>query len=640
MISWDDINEDLRKQRDYLALEKEVDYERYQKEMSTLNQKQKVAKGLSWHPTQLFKKGFAIGNRAFIVLKRRKQDQLPHKLRAGAPVIVFPTNKHQDKNRPEKNGVVNFVDRHRMKIILNTEELPFWIDDGELSVELLFDERTYREMEKALHLLLTVDKGRLKQLKGIFYGLKPAEFETLPNLSTQSLNASQHSAVQHIVAANDVAIVHGPPGTGKTTTLVEAIRQLAVLKEQVLVCAASNSAVDLMAERCAKAGLNVVRIGNISRVDEAVLSLTLDVRLNEHPESKHIKKVRLQANELRRKTGRFKKWGQRSAREENIANLKEVRELNAWARKLEDRLLEEVLFRADVIACTLVNSTHSSLRDRRFKVVIIDEAAQALTPASWIPILRADKVVLAGDPCQLPPTVKSMAAQKAGFDKTLLELAIGHFPIQSFLDTQYRMNERIMQFSNAQYYEGRLKAAEHVRDWKVAGWAGHSLIYIDTAGCGFEEEQNAKSLSRFNPGEYHLFREHVLQLIAAVGASAPGVEIGFISPYKEQVMYVTEQIAEESVFDDFRDSMTVNTIDGFQGQERDVIYISLVRSNSSGEIGFLKDYRRMNTALTRAKKLLVVIGDSATIGMDKFFGDFLDYVDQAGDYQTGWGYMA
>ncbi len=640
METWEAIDQEIIKLKASLALEKKEDYDRYQSELAKANQKQKVEKGVSWHPCQLSKKGFTLGNRAFIVIHRSKSNEGPHRLRAGGPVDVFLSGKaNEPKNRNAVNGVIHFVNRNKMKVILNMEEFPFWIDDGDISVELQFDERTYREMDKALNTLAKASTGRLKELKGVCFGKIPPAFGSSPEFSVEELNESQEAAVKHILSAKDVALVHGPPGTGKTTTLVKAIAELAKIEKQVLVCASSNAAVDLLSERCSNAGLNVVRIGNISRVDESILSITLESRLAEHPENKNIKKVRQQAEEIRRKTRKFKKWNQREARQDNIAALKEARDLESWARQLEDRLLEEVLFQADVIACTFVNATHSSLRKIEFNTVVIDEAGQALEPATWIPIINANKVVLAGDPFQLPPTVKSSEAKKAGLEVTLLERLIKRFDQQAFLNTQYRMHSDIMNFSNRQFYNNDLKAADLVANWKLSNYAGKSVVYIDTAGCGFDEKTNEKSLSRYNDGEFFILQEHFLEF-SKTQAIESMPSIGIISPYREQVIFMEEKIGEEEAFTPFLDNLTIKTIDGFQGQERDVIYISLVRSNPTAEIGFLKDYRRMNVAMTRAKKLLIVIGDSATIGADKFYLDFLNYVEENGEYRTGWEFMS
>lgn len=522
------------------------------------------------------------------------------------------------------------------------------------------------------------------------------------------LNRSQQAAIHAIVENRDIAVVHGPPGTGKTTTLVAAIQLLCTRENTVLVTAPSNTAADLLTERLANAGLQVVRIGNISRVDEAVLEHTLDAILAKHPESKNIKKVKLQAAEYRRQARRYKRsFGPEDRREREHLKT-QARELEAWANTLEDRLVDEVLTSAQAITCTLVGAAHPLLDKRKFRTCVIDEAAQALEPACWIPIAKCSRVVLAGDPFQLPPTVKSLDAARAGLSTTLIERCIDLLPDRvCLLTVQYRMHQAIMEFSNQYFYGGALVAHESVATRRLPSSFGHAgvehsehlsakakqmadaspfplggsaVTFIDTAGCGFDEQLQTSSgslhraLSRFNPEEALLVREHLLRLLHQLSgehAQTPYNEgnapreialpsVGILSPYREQVTYLEQVFREDPTFSHglsaknrqlgaakavteipsgHEAALTINTIDGFQGQERDVIYISLVRSNAKHEIGFLQDYRRMNVAMTRARMMLVVIGDSATIGNNKFYQAFLDYCAEQGQYQTAWEYM-
>jgi predicted DNA helicase len=396
--------------------------------------------------------------------------------------------------------------------------------------------------------------------------------------------------------------------------------------------------VDVLTERLAESGLNVVRIGNISRVDESILSHTLDWQISNHPDSKHIKKVKIEAAELRRQAKRYKRSFGPEERRNRGQMFKEAGQLNAWARQLEERLLNHVLASAQVITCTLVGAANEVLQKRHFRTVLIDEAAQALEPACWIPILKASRVVLAGDPFQLPPTVKSRAAEKKGLNVTLIEKCLQRLEHTSLLKVQYRMNETIMGFSNQRFYDGALRAAEGVKEHRLPVADNHPLVFIDTAGCGFDEKLQVAYLSRFNPEEFLILREHLYALIKAhreMELEPP--EIAIISPYREQVKYMDTAISEDSELAD--QPLTINTIDGFQGQESDVVYISLVRSNAKGEIGFLKDYRRMNVAMTRARRQLIVIGDSATIGHDPFYTEFLEYCEKYGEYRTAWEFM-
>lgn len=499
-------------------------------------------------------------------------------------------------------------------------------------------------------------------------------------LGPSGLNPSQQAAVHAIVENRDITIIHGPPGTGKTTTLVAAIKLLCQRETTVLVTAPSNTAADLLTERLATAGLNVVRIGNISRVDENVLEHTLDSILAKHPESKNIKKVKIQAAEYRRQARRFKRSFGHEERREREHLKTQARELESWANSLEDRLVDQVLTSAQAITCTLVGAAHPLLDKRKFRTCVIDEAAQALEPACWIPIAKCGRVVLAGDPYQLPPTVKSLDAARAGLSTTLIERCIEHLSDRvSLLTVQYRMHQAIMDFSNQYFYGGALIAHESVAGRVLDSVAPHSfgqgaVTFIDTAGCGFDERMQQSSgslhraLSRYNPEEALLVREHLLQLLHQLTGEQTQLphnegnsphettlpSVGILSPYREQVTYLEQVFQEDPAFAHLLHSrkqsvnlrpstqepnITINTIDGFQGQERDVIYISLVRANPKHEIGFLQDYRRMNVAMTRARMMLVVIGDSATIGKNKFYQSFMDYCAERGAYRTAWEFM-
>jgi ATP-dependent RNA/DNA helicase IGHMBP2 len=448
-------------------------------------------------------------------------------------------------------------------------------------------------------------------------------------------------------------VVHGPPGTGKTTTLVAAIKQLSATEHTILVCAPSNAATDLLTERIAEAGLNVVRIGNLSRIDDSVLSHTLDMVLNNHPESKNVKKIKIRAAELRRQASQFKRSYNRDDAMERRKQRQEANELLDWATELENRIIDQILSGAQVITCTLVGAASGVLQNYKYRTVVIDEAAQALEPSCWIPLLKASRVVLAGDPFQLPPTVKSREAAKAGLSHTLIEKCLDLLPDVQLLNTQYRMHNAIMGFSNQWFYKGALQSAEVAAERRLISVGADDLtffepiVFIDTAGCDFEEKTAKGSIwsaSRYNHGEMMMIREHFLKLNAHFSEQfQPSIAI--ISPYKEQVTRLEQLFAEEKDLAPYTEQainaqVTISTIDGFQGQERDIVYLSLVRSNPKAEIGFLSDYRRMNVAMTRARKLLVVIGDSATIGKTPFYEAFLEYVEKNGRYQTAWEYMA
>ncbi len=637
------IDQQLHKLQQLLKLEKQEDFERYRKDVLTLSLAEKRKKGLTWHPLTINKQGYTVGDRAFVIVERNKDTDSSHRFKSGAPVELYSLadDKFSKTTQRSQSGVIHFVDKRKMKIILNSKDFPDWLTNGQLGVDLLFDERTYLEMEKVLKLLLKTKTGRLSELKSIFFGNLPPRWSTPPEVHHAYLNEAQVKAVANVLATEDLSVVHGPPGTGKTTTLVHAIKLICEKEKNVLVTAPSNAAVDLLVDRLSEKGLNVVRIGNISRVDEELISLTLEGRLSSHPESKNIKKVRIQAAKARREAKKYKRNFGNKEREQRRDAYQEARELEDWARMLEDRIISEILSNADVIACTLVNATHSRLKDINFRTVVIDEAAQALQPASLIPISKAYRVVLAGDPLQLPPTVKSIEAQKGGFGISLLEKSIRYMKDVNFLDVQYRMNDMIMQFSNKQFYNNQLKADVTVAEHSLGIPDYCPVQFIDTAGCGFAEAINPETGSRHNEGEFFILREHFLQLVDSLAEQDSELSsIALISPYRAQVMHIKESLEQDEKLMAYAKHVDINTIDAFQGQERDVIYISLVRSNEKSEIGFLSDYRRMNVAMTRARKQLVIIGDSATIGNDKFYGEFISYTEEVGGYRSAWEFMS
>jgi len=639
------VNEALTELLGVLKIEKEADFERYRQMVIQLSLKEKREKGITWYPIEVKKEGFTFGERAFIVVDKTTQLNEPHRFKPGTPVELYSLaeDKFSDKDKKDRKitGVIQFLKRNQMKIVLNAKDNPPWVHYGQVGVDLLFDERTYVEMERAVKKVIKAKGDRLAELKAFFYNQSTPKFNELPTVHHDYLNDAQKSAVQHILAATDIAIVHGPPGTGKTTTLVHAIKLLCETEKNILVTAPSNAAVDLLAERLSQKGLRVVRVGNISRVEESILNLTLDAQMASHPDSAHIKKVKIQAAESRRKARKFKRNFRGQQREERRDNYREARELEDWAKQLEDKLLSEILYGSQVVACTLVNTVHPVLNQLKFRTVVIDEAAQAMSPATWIPISRVSKVILAGDPFQLPPTVKSIEAKKKGLGITLLEKCVEQLPIVSFLNVQYRMNEKIMSFSNSQFYDNQLVAAEEVKDWVLPKGDIQPIVFIDTAGSGFEEEVNEETLSKFNSGEYFILREHFLQFVETLSENDLEMpSVGIITPYRAQINHIKDEFLSDEKCTPYEEFITINTIDGFQGQERDVIYISLVRSNGDNEIGFLSDYRRMNVAMTRARKQLVVIGDSGTIGIDNFYGDFIKYVEEIGGYRSAWEFMS
>lgn len=665
----------FQKLRQLLRQEKEADHRAFLEMVREKPLSDRVEQGYTWYPLQVVNTGFALSEKAFVIVERSTRLNAPHQLRAGQPVSLF--TQAPDVDQPFQQGVINFVERNRMKIILNARDVPEWINAGQLGVDMLFDDRSYHEMDRALEKVMAAKGDRLAELRGILtgtvkparntnsgqqYGVRMPDNQAINQQSKngQGLNDSQQQAIESILYNRDISIIHGPPGTGKTTTLVAAIKALSQTESTVLVTAPSNTAADLLTERLDAQGLNVVRIGNISRVDDSVLQHTVDALLAAHPEAKNIKKVKIEAAEYRRQAQRFKRsFGAEDRRERNHLK-QQARDLDGWARMLEDRVIEEILSSAQAITCTLVGAAHPLLEKRKFQTCIIDEAAQALEPACWIAIAKCNRVVLSGDPFQLPPTVKNLEAARQGLSTTLIERCLELLPEQvSLLTVQYRMHQVIMGFSNQYFYNGALTADVSVASRELFSPdelpAETGVTFIDTAGCGYEErlQENPGALhrnpSRFNAEEAMLVREHLRQLMLRYGYSVDGPatlpeglpSIGVLSPYREQVNYLETLFREDAQLSVLLTAsiLSVNTIDGFQGQERDVIYISLVRSNDKHEIGFLQDYRRMNVAMTRARMVLVVIGDSATIGHNKFYQEFLDYCAEHGAYRTAWEFV-
>ncbi len=630
--------EELRQLLEVLQQEKEEEIKQYEILLNQLSISEKVKKGACWYPLQVVSSGWGLGEHPFVVLERTKLLGKPHKFRAGQVVSVF-SEKFTTDNL-ELKGVVYYVKKDKMKVIFYGTELPRWVMAGKIGVQLNFDERSYQEMENAVQRVIDAKGDRLSELRQILLGKTPASFDKERHVyQIPHLNNSQNKAVQDILSARDVAVIHGPPGTGKTTTIVAAIEQLVKSTSPILVCAPSNAATDLLTEKLAEKNLRVVRIGNVSRVDESLLQHTMEGILQQLPEMQEVKKLKIQAAKMKRDAQKFKRSFGHEQREDRRNAYRESRDIMSHAKMLEDYIIDKTLKEADVICCTLVGTMNRYIDKMTFDVVIIDEAAQALEPAAWIPIGKANKVIFAGDPYQLPPTVKSRKAAQNGLSKTLLEKCVERLDTVNLLDTQYRMHHKIMGFSNQEFYNNELRADESVANWQLQmtdGMPSPSVEFIDTAGCGFEEQQNEESRSYYNAEEYFVLRQHLDHLLVVLGDQK--VSIGIISPYRQQVVDIQDAIEKD--FDHFPEAdIVVDTIDAFQGQERDVIYITMVRSNDRGEIGFLKDTRRMNVAMTRAKKKLIIIGDSATLASFQFYNSFLDYVDEHGTYASAWDWQ-
>lgn len=642
--------------RQLLQIERDEDFAQYKLHFSRNNISYRKENGVTWYPVVITNTEIGLGEYISIDVERTTNHNEPHQFSGGKVASLFSNNNNESGTI---NGTVKVLNPNKLRLSLNIDELPDWCDDGKLGINLLFDETSYKEMDIALEKVITASNNRLAHLRDVMYGLKPPAFEHV-SLSASAagqqmnglfpistLNESQNRAVQKIAAAKDIAIIHGPPGTGKTTTLVQAIRQTLNSEKQVLVCSSSNTAVDLLTEKLHREGISVLRLGNPARISEEVLVNTLDSKVAAHPSYKDLKSYRKTAEEYFRMAGKYKRTFGKEEREQRQLFYQEARKTLHEARMLEDYIISEQFDKAQVIACTPVVSSGRMMRDKHFSTVFIDEAAQALEPMCWIPITRSSKVVFAGDHFQLPPTVKSKLAEEKGLKETLFERCMSIPDVSVMLNVQYRMHENIMNFSNQKFYGGNLIADISVKETVLSFDANEPLLnsaldFIDTAGCGYNELINPESLSIANPEEAQLLIKHLKLMLSQYDLSkilTDGITIGLISPYKEQVQHLALLIGADLELEPVRSRIAIKTVDGFQGQERDVIYISLVRSNELGEIGFLNDIRRMNVALTRAKKKLVVIGDSATMGNHPFYKDFLDYAESIGAYRSAWEFI-
>ena len=635
----------LAELRKLLKIERDEDFEQYKQHFARNNINYRREKGVTWYPVIITNTEIGLGEYLTIDVERTTNHNEPHQFSGGKNAALF-SNHHPDAKH--LNGTIKVVNPNKLRISLSVDELPDWCDDGKLGINLLFDETSYKEMDIALEKVINANNTRLAHLRDVLYGIKLPAFEPIDeSLQITGLNQSQNNAVKKILAAKDIAIIHGPPGTGKTTTLVQAIRQTLKWEKQILVCSPSNTAVDLLTEKLHREGINVLRLGNPARISEEVMMNTLDAKIAAHASYKDLKNYRKMADEYFRMAGKYKRTFGKEEREQRQLFYNEARKILSEARVLEDYILYEQFDKAQVIACTPVVSASRIMRDKQFTSVFIDEAAQALEPLCWIPISRSNRVIFAGDHFQLPPTVKSKRAEDGGLKETLFERCMTIDTASVMLNTQYRMHEKIMNFSNRQFYKNNLLADTSVKDTVLSYDKDDYLLsspfdFLDTAGCGFNEITNPESLSTANPEEATLLINHlklVLEQFERNNKFGKIITIGIISPYKEQVQHLTNKVAEDEFLKDYASQIAIKTIDGFQGQERDIIYISLVRSNDIMEIGFLADTRRMNVALTRAKKKLVVIGDSATLGNHPFYKNFLDYADEVKAYKSAWEFL-
>ncbi len=635
------IKAELENLKVLLQKEKAEDLKQYNERIQSTSLTERRKSGVCWYPVAIEKTQYNAAERIMVKVVRHREHNYNHLFQSGK-IISFFNSDLLDDEYGAVNGVVNQVNEHDMLITLNCDEIPDWTYGNRLGVQLLFDENSYSEMEKGLKYIMSGENERLNELIRIILGTDNARFNELPDIAIPHLNESQNKALQYVLAANDVAIIHGPPGTGKTTTLIESIVALLRTETQVLVCAPSNAAVDLIVERLSDYGVNVARIGHPARVTKAVMDNTIDSKILNHSRYKELKSLRRSADEYRRMAHKYKRHFGKTEREQRKMLFAEADRLRKEADVLSRYIKDDIIDSSRVIACTLVGASNDILRSRFFSTVFIDEAAQGLEPASWLPVIKANRVVFAGDHCQLPPTIKSFDAAKEGLDVTLFEKAISRNNADVMLSVQYRMNEAIMKFSSKAFYNNALVAHESVADRTM--FTGDTPVeFVDTAGTGFVEQHNPETKSAFNPEEADLLIKHLTNYISNLynqGISDEVESIGIISPYKAQVEYLQNAFENSDLKEhEIADRFQIKTIDSFQGQERDIVYISLVRSNDKGEIGFLSDTRRMNVALTRAKRKIVVFGDSATIGNDSFYGSYLDYINEIEAYRSAFEWM-
>ena len=625
----------LTEQQRLLRLEYEDERKAFTELTDRLGLQRIESSGNAWTGLRIGRSFYnSLNQRVVEVWRAEELADEEHEFEYGRSVTFFTEEPLTGGIKRRFGGTVNLVDVNRMLIVVpDNADLASLADGGRPGVMLSFDETTYKAMFEALARTLRAD-GRLGQLRDSIYSSTP-----MPQLSFDSktfpyLNASQNEAVNNVLRAKDVAVVHGPPGTGKTTTLVEAIHETLMRETQVLVCAQSNMAVDWIAQRLTDYGINVLRIGNPSRVNDAMLASTYERRFEAHPDYPLLWKIRQNIRQIlasgKKSTDQ---WHQKLDR------------LRSRAVELELRIRTQLFAEARVVACTLVGSASRTLEGMRFSTLFIDEAAQALEAASLIPLRRAGRVILAGDHCQLPPTVKSYEAMKAGLGKSLMERIVELHPeCVTLLQEQYRMRTEIMAFPNRWFYHGHMKASPSVGwrsildydtaiEWIDTGEIGHTADDSDTSGDDdFREAVAGRAgVGRVNPREADLTLEAVEAYITRIGTRRmidEKIDIGIISPYRAQVQYLRRRIRKLPFFKPVRHLIAINTVDGFQGQERDVIVVSMVRSNSEGQIGFLADLRRMNVAITRARMKLIIIGSAETLSHHKFYKQLYHYVTE------------
>ena len=649
----------LLQQRTLLQLEYYTEKEAFRKLTEQMGMQRKVKRGDAWFPLQVGKSFYNSLNQTAIEVFRTSDQDIEHNFEFGRPVMFFRSEGSEELKYFSFTGTVSYVDGDRMVVTVpdSAPLLELQQSTDPIGVQLSFDETSYKLMFEALDRVMKAKNNRLAYLRDLFYSHQKAGRFSFEPMKFPWLNPTQERAVNEVLWAKDVAIVHGPPGTGKTTTLVEAINETLMRESQVLVCAQSNMAVDWISEKLVDRGINVLRIGNPTRVNDKMLGFTYERRFESHADYPQLWAIRKAIRELRKN---------RKKGSENYHQ--KMDRLKSRAAEIELRINAELFGEARVIACTLVGSAHHLLEGMKFGTLFIDEAAQALEAACWIPMKRASRVILAGDHCQLPPTVKSIAALRAGLGKTLMERIAENKPeVVTLLKIQYRMNDEIMRFSSDWFYGGKVESAPQIKYRSVLDY-DHPITWIDTSNeenqitiegedapedsastassvsaanqnsdLNFKEQFVGESFGRINKAEAELTLLTLAEYFTKIGKQRvleERIDVGIISPYRAQVQYLKKLIKKYEFFKPYRRLISVNTVDGFQGQERDVILISLVRSNDEGQIGFLKDLRRMNVAMTRARMKLIILGNKDTMTKHPFYKKLWEYVEAINNIKT------
>ena len=610
----------LQRQYELLKMEYEYEKEQFRQQTEAMGIGRKIKRGVCWYPLNVGRSYYNALNQLAVEVERREDKDIEHAFEYGRPVCFFTQDASGKLTYLNFVATVSYVDEDRMVAVLPNADALLAIQSKEvLGVQLYFDETSYRLMFEALRKVISAKNSRLAELRDIFHGNLPLSWFSFQPLRFPWLNRTQEEAVNKVLHAKDVAVVHGPPGTGKTTTLVEAVYETLHRENQVLVCAQSNMAVDWISEKLVDRGVSVLRVGNPTRVNDKMLSFTYERRFESHPDYPQLWSIRKAIREL---YARIRKASDRESVRTKINSLKDR------AAELEIRISESLFAEARVIACTLAGSANRVLMGQKYGTVFIDEAAQVLEPACWIAIRKADRVILAGDHCQLPPTVKCVQALRQGLGDTLMQAVVRNKPdAVSLLKVQYRMNDAIMRFSSEWFYGGMLRSAPEVKCRSILDF-DTPIEWIDMEGdCN--EEFVGESYGRINRMEAEMSVAQLKSYIIKIGKERfleEKIDVGLISPYKAQVQYLRQLIKKDAFFKPYRSSISVNTVDGFQGQERDVIFISLVRANEEGQIGFLNDLRRMNVAITRARMKLIVLGDASTLTKHPFYRKLYEYI--------------